>query len=205
LLEPQPVWSIGDTLRLRTRPLSDYSGLGPQVQVMNAVNEVNGQALEVDVLLGGIVDPARFPAGSLLYQATIDPQTGDELMLCAKTLKDSFRQTGLPLNRKVGDACQVDRRDLQPVVNVPAGLPAGRPPYRSWLIGYYDGGGEAHCGIFHPAGACVMRQLKIAANSKQRANVAYRFCAVCRYILTDVLNPRFHPQVDREYTTFYPL
>jgi hypothetical protein len=175
------------------------------VRIVDGQNDVNGQILEVDVLAGAVLDPALYPQGSLLYVPTRHPQTGVELMLCDERVKNSFRQTGYPMNRGNGSACGPDGRDLQPVVNPPAGLPPGKPPYRTWLIGYYDGGGEAHCGVLHPAGACVMRQLKISASSAVRPNVVYRFCAVCRYILIDVVNPRFHPQVDVEYAKFYPI
>jgi hypothetical protein len=204
VVEQAPALAIGDALRLRTRPLSNYNGLGPMVRIVDGQNSVDGQVLGVDVI-AGVLDPIAYPPGSLLYVPTLHPTTGAELMLCDERVRNSFRQTGYPMNRGTGSACGPDARDLQPVVSPPAGLPAGKPPYRSWLIGYYDGGGEAHCGVFHPAGACVMRQLKIAPSSPVRPNIVYRFCAVCRYILIDVVNPRFHPQVDREYSKFYPI
>jgi hypothetical protein len=30
------------------------------------------------------------------------------------------------------------------------------------------------------------------------------FCAVCRYIMVDLIAPELHPRIDADYTTAYP-
>jgi hypothetical protein len=94
---------------------------------------------------------------------------------------------------------------VQSAINWPPAIPPNKPPYTAWLIGIYDGGAEFHCGAFHPSGACLMRKLRIPRWSAKYPGSPYRFCAVCRYILTDVLDPLLHPLVDAEYDKFYPI
>jgi hypothetical protein len=61
------------------------------------------------------------------------------------------------------------------------------------IIGLYSGGISYAEGIFHPAGNCLMRDL---ANNE--------LCAVCRYILVDLINPQKHKELDFDYAVVYP-
>jgi len=62
------------------------------------------------------------------------------------------------------------------------------------IVGLYDGGFEAACGIFHPAGRCMMNNSEGAES----------FCAVCRYILVETIDPYKHFEIDLLYDKFYP-
>jgi hypothetical protein len=61
-------------------------------------------------------------------------------------------------------------------------------------IGLYVGGERKHYGVYHPTGHCMMR----TSHSSSAA-----FCAVCRYILTDLIDPTKHPEVDDLFVKEY--
>jgi hypothetical protein len=63
------------------------------------------------------------------------------------------------------------------------------------VIGLYPGGGTFISGIFHPTGQCMMR------NSQ---DAQAEFCAVCRYIMVDLIAPDLHPTIDADYDAAYP-
>jgi hypothetical protein len=73
-----------------------------------------------------------------------------------------------------------------------AGFPAGSEPR---IVGLYSGGSRFHLGVFHPAGQCMMREDHVDGAE---------FCAVCRYILAERIDPRMHRQVDASIAPFYP-
>jgi hypothetical protein len=139
-----------------------------------------------------------------MYLPTVHPTTGNELTLMWDDVRDHLTSSGAPLNR-TALACSRDPNSHQRVTNLPAGLPAGKPPYAAWLVALFDGGREFHCGVFHPSGACIMRRLRVDASSAKYPGSPYRFCAVCRYIIVDLLDPLLHPAVDADYATFYPV
>jgi IgA Peptidase M64 len=61
-------------------------------------------------------------------------------------------------------------------------------------IGLYVGGEAKHYGVYHPTGHCMMRN----SHSSSAA-----FCPVCRYILTDMIDPTKHPEVDDLFVKEY--
>ncbi|HKS29810.1 MAG TPA: M64 family metallopeptidase [Pyrinomonadaceae bacterium] len=63
------------------------------------------------------------------------------------------------------------------------------------IIGLYEGGAQFGHDIYHPAGLCMMR----TSHSRKTG-----FCAVCRYIMVDLINPFMHFQIDRDYKKSYP-
>jgi hypothetical protein len=63
------------------------------------------------------------------------------------------------------------------------------------IVGLYPGGATHHLGVFHPTGHCMMRSDK---------NPVQEFCAVCRYLLVETIDPSLHDVVDLEYDRFYP-
>jgi hypothetical protein len=202
-------FEIGEKVRLR-RPLSLPSKLtepfvietmdpGPASDVMEVRFTGMFPPLNVDDYPPRVDD-----SHSLVYLPTLHPTRGTELSLMWDEVRDHITTSGAPLNR-LALACAHDYEVVQPAVNLPPGLPPNQPPYTSWVIGIYDGGAEAHCGVFHPAGACLMRHLRIPGRSAKYPGSPYRFCAVCRYILVDVLDPTLHRLVDDEYTNFYPI
>jgi hypothetical protein len=64
------------------------------------------------------------------------------------------------------------------------------------IVGLYEGGVRHSCGIFHPTGTCMMRK-----SSDENAE----FCAVCRYILVDFVDPHKHFSIDLDYAKIYPI
>jgi hypothetical protein len=64
------------------------------------------------------------------------------------------------------------------------------------IVGLYEGGRLSNRGIFHPTGSCMMRSDHLDS---------IEFCAVCRYIMVEFINPFRHFEIDRDYDDIYPL
>jgi hypothetical protein len=123
---------------------------------------------------------------------------------------------GQPLNRKPnsGDQCVFDNRPVQPsdgLRDLPASITL--PNVSSRIIGLYDGGATFSCGVFHPAGGCIMRSgVSVVEGDprspepprKLRKTRAGTYCHVCRYLLVEQLSPKLHAEIDRLYTEIYP-
>jgi hypothetical protein len=90
-----------------------------------------------------------------------------------------------------------DTNIIQMPINLPVPLVGGIDP---GIIGLYSGGDRYSHGIMHTAGACIMRSFPDPAEG-----IAYRnFCAVCRYLIVDRVNPNKHPDIDALYR-HYPI
>jgi hypothetical protein len=63
------------------------------------------------------------------------------------------------------------------------------------IVGLYAGGRSYHHGVYHATGHCIMRDNREIAE----------FCAVCKYILTDFIDPSLHAVIDKQYEKHYPL
>jgi hypothetical protein len=110
--------------------------------------------------------------------------------MVAKNVKDAITSTRRPLT----DVPCVFEEGIQvPILDDVAHLKLGIDPPS--VVGLYAGGARSPCGIFHPTGSCMMRQ-------KPDSHSA--FCAVCRYIMVDLVAPEFHPEIDADYDTNYP-
>ena len=64
------------------------------------------------------------------------------------------------------------------------------------IVGLYVGGAKLACGIFHPAGRCMMR-------NSQPTTDFQAFCPVCRYVLVDFIDPSHHGSIDALYDETY--
>jgi hypothetical protein len=198
------VFADDEQVRLRARPLSGFNAIGPKLEIVH--RERIGAT--IDRLLVSPLEPwtpTDWTAGNLIY--TPKTEQGVELRLCSPLITQYIAHEHNPMNRLAAASCVVDKRDKQTLKKTTTPLPlpdlTGKGiTFESWLIGYWDGGNSVYCGIFHPAGACLMRGLLTPTTKR----LVYRFCAVCRYIVTDVLDPTKHPLVDAEYKpNFYPL
>lgn len=70
-----------------------------------------------------------------------------------------------------------------------------RCPKNTWrVIGLYEGGERMASGIYHPAGGCLMRS---------GGDDVKELCAVCRYVLTDVIDPSLHNANEAVYGEIY--
>lgn len=159
---------------------------------------------------GGTVNPTlkNFPSGSRVYAPLLDAQ-GNPLLLVHAKVQAHLTQFHQPLNapkpptaaRKCGDQIS-DDRDIQQATNLPPTLtvPTGKSGWE--MVGAYEGGKDSLCGIYHPAGACLMRtQVFDLGEPDQRI---LEMCPVCQYILVDQLDPTRHGDLDQWFHRRYP-
>jgi hypothetical protein len=174
------------------------------------VVDTTADTVTIERLPGETVTIADFPAGSLLIEPVRAPDSGgtlgDDRELVAPVILAHINHKHSPLNRATAAACAVDGKDTQKPKNLPprATMRKGHPPWDEWIIGLYDGGDLFHCGVFHPAGACLMRQLTVTAASKKNPGAIYPFCQVCRYFLVDRIDPTKHRVIEKDYAKNYP-
>ena len=99
-------------------------------------------------------------------------------------------------------------QEAQQATNLPAAAdPGGRlPAIPCRIIGAYEGGATFSCGIYHPAGACIMRAPLASGTERGMTlydkNDVHGFCAVCRYLIVDRIDPRLHWLIDAFYHTY---
>jgi hypothetical protein len=146
-------------------------------------------------------DLQAFAAGSLVYKpkaapASVLPVTPFAEMV-AKNVKDGITKNKKPLTASCDDGTPIQF----PMVDTEDGRTAIEnfqmdPDSLPRLVGLYAGGARFACGIFHPAGLCMMRN---------NHGVHAEFCAVCRYIIVDGIAPELHPAIDADYDRIYPL
>jgi hypothetical protein len=193
-----------DTVRLRTRPVNTTLVSSASFTVTNVTSVAAGDQIDAK-----LVDDTQiflkdlWPKDTLIYVPRLDT-AGHELTLLDDRVRDWITRTGIPLNRLV-IACTKETGDTQAAVNHPPGLTNKKPRWSPWMIGLMDGGDEFDCGVFHPSGACIMRQLLVSSVAAENPGVPYIFCGVCRYILVDILDPTLHPAVDDEFAQYFSL
>jgi hypothetical protein len=151
-----------------------------------------------------------FIPGSILFApvpapaSVRDPDDYPFAEMVAKNVKDLMNDTGEALYERPDPADLTDEMRDNEEVQHPAltgltpGLP-GRPfcfRVQQKIVGLYGGGAQYASGIYHPAGLCVMRN---------EHDTSTEFCAVCRYIMVDYVDPFKHFEIDRDYDDIYPL
>ena len=194
----------GDLVRLRRRPLIPDTLVSHVMRVARTPSA--GQAhLDVTVAFEGWTSPGDFRAGAMLIKMLRWPfqglgaNLGEELTLMARIIREHLDASQLPLNARPGralDACDFDHAGQQQARNLPSGLPKCRPRNRNRIVGLFEGGAQHHCGVYHPTGACIMRD--------HRVDSLIPFCPVCRYVLVDLIDPTQHGIIDRDYAKIYP-
>jgi len=196
----------GETILLRMR--SSNSPLKKTTTVIAKELEVTDphEANAVSVKGKGaaavtVAELKAFPEGSIVFSpveapASVLSATYPYAELIAKNIMDHITARKRALNMDPADAheCSGDKNAIQPPVklNIPLSVPADKLP---GIIGLYTGGDKFDCGIYHPAGSCIMRNSN--ADGKE-------FCQVCKYVLVDMINPYKHWEIDREYAKVYP-
>jgi len=163
------------------------------------------QADSVLVRSVGAISAERFPAGSLLFKPRPAPAPlltaaypyGE---MVAKNIKDAITTNHKPLTEL---PCKLEGTggDLQlPVLTDFEGrTPVAGVSQDSFLnmikiVGLYANGARYACKIFHPTGRCMMR-------NDHEDNT--EFCAICRYIVVDMIAPEFHSDIDAAYEKIY--
>jgi hypothetical protein len=161
---------------------------------------------------------ADWPAGSLLIRPVRGAKTpadpnGPDLPLVAQVILDHLALAQIPLNPRPAAAghpaplCIKDEAATHlpsKVVQIPGKPPAAlkRPTHAQHIVGLYDGGARYFCGVYHPSGECLMRQLTFF-DTRARERV-YPLCWVCAYWLVDRLDPTKHRVIERAFAGRYP-
>jgi hypothetical protein len=202
------VFAKDDVVRLRRRPLVAFPQPSQRLQITQPPDTTTG---EVRVKpLGTGFTAAPFVAGSVLICPRRPPdgpggQLKDDYLLIAPIIHNHIQSQKSPLNRATGDLCGPPDAIAQTPVNLPTGMPTGRPRWSKGIVGLYDGGAGFDCNVFHPAGACLMRENKKALEGDDTfLYVGYPLCQVCRYLLVDVIDPTKHGQIDEWYEPSWP-
>jgi hypothetical protein len=150
-----------------------------------------------------LADLQTFPDGSLIYSpkpaaAAVLSATYLFAELVAKNIKDAITTNQKPLTEV---PCVFDGSEWQiPILSDFEGrTPVAGVSQDVFLdmvkiVGLYSGGAQFSCGIFHPTGRCMMRN-----DHEDQAE----FCAVCRYIMVDLIAPDYHSDIDADYDTIY--
>lgn len=143
-----------------------------------------------------LADLTTFTRGSLLYIPTPAPAAASPLKyanMVAKNIAD-FINTNRPLTVM---PCVLDKAPTQTPILDGVSLPGVFCfKHKPKIVGLYSGGAQYSCGIFHPTGTCMMRS---------HNNDESEFCAVCRYIMVDLIDPFRHFEIDLDYDDIYPL
>ncbi len=201
-LEQAMQFQKGDKVTLRVRqfgkPLQKgQKTLDKQIEISESPVV---DAVEIKAFTGPDLTPddvADYKRGSILYTpAPLFPLPGaiwPFARLVAPNIQDSITNRKRPLTAV---PCKPDRGDVQSPDLTGVTLPGFLCfKHKTRIVGLYSGGARWACGIFHPAGACVMRN---------EHDGHTEFCAVCRYVLVDFVNPFRHFEIDRDYAEIYP-
>ncbi len=216
--EQARLFAAGDSVFLRRRKLGEsilqdisYSQISPPRYPFVTrspelrVCEVRRATDEVIVQSTGPAQnlPDSFPAESVLYaplrmRAPISsfPAAGTYLELTAPNLLGLMDGLGRPLHERRDATGQLALDfDAEQSPNLPGIAPEMWTTHHRRIVGLYAGGRRHHHGIYHPTGHCIMR------DNTQIAEL----CSVCKYILTDFIDPSKHPQVDVLIREYYPF
>lgn len=203
-------FSVGDTVHLRFReypkPLIHIPKLSPPLEITTPAPTADvihvKQKTGVTFTYSNLVNPSQFIAefvpGSIIYIPTpapvsvLNPNTYPYAEIVAKNIKTYITDNHKPLTAYPS---VVDDNDVQQPIIPGVSLPDCFSRNRPRIVGLYSGGKTYHKGIFHATGNCIMRDNHTDGRE---------FCSVCRYVLTDIINPYKHWEIDREYQKIYP-
>jgi hypothetical protein len=198
-------FAVGDKVVLRKRNYPKPLGKNPAETVVKAADgqitvlEIAEPRSADEVTVVGAINPdLTFGEGDVLYMPTPAPESVRSATypfagLVAKNIKDFITATHKPLTP---DPCvpAEAKKDVQDPILDGVDLPicfSEKPR----IVGLYHGGRQVTCGIFHPAGTCMMHSEPYDERE---------FCAVCRYILVEIIDPFKHFEIDLQYDNFYP-
>ncbi|MCC6397807.1 MAG: hypothetical protein IT282_12375 [Bacteroidetes bacterium] len=204
-------FAVGDTVHLRVRqypqPLKKNPPLSAPLEITDPAPAAD--AIHVRLKAGAVfnypnlIQPAQylatFLAGSIVYIPTpapasvLDPNAYPYAEMIAKHIKEYITTNKKPLT---AFPSVVDTNTPQIPIIPGVSLPDCYNKHRPRIVGLYSGGMTYHKGLFHPTGNCIMRESHTDGRE---------FCAVCRYILVDLIDPFHHWAIDREYNKVYPL
>ncbi|MFF4879411.1 hypothetical protein [Micromonospora sp. NPDC000668] len=199
-------FAVGDKVVLRKRDYPNPLRKNPIETVLRApdgrttVLEIDEPRSADEVTVVGAINPdLTFLEGDVLYMPALAPdsvrsETYPFAGLVAKNIKDFITANHRPLTPDPCDPAEAMKAVQDPILNgVNLPICFSEKPR---IVGLYHGGGAKSCGIFHPAGTCMMHGTALDS---------LEFCAVCRYVLVEIIDPFKHFQIDLQYDDFYPL
>jgi hypothetical protein len=204
----------GDTVLLRLRRPGELLGKATFIlpsAPLKVVKPIVTDSVNVQATTGisvTLADLQKFTPGSILFlpvpaPASVLSATYPFAEIVAKNVKDLISKNHdslyhQPAADTVTDEIRRNREIQHPDLDdLALPLPAqfhGKDRQR--IVGLYEGGHRYATGIFHPTGTCVMRHPRVGSSE---------FCAVCRYIMVDFVNPFRHFEIDLDYDDIYPL
>ena len=215
-------FAIGDEVLLRVREFPNPVPRNPDVSnLLEVIGVADPDGLQDPAepagpdnpLVGGIIvtasegenftadDATTFNEGCIVYlpvaasELVIEPDYPFAEMI-AKNIKDHLTERGCALNQDPASdvLCVPDKNNVQKPVKLDVDLPFCFC-HKNRIVGLYTGGNLYDCGVYHPTGNCIMRN----SNSDGK-----EFCAVCRYLLVDIIDPYKHSSIDLDYEKIYP-
>ncbi len=199
-------FSPGDKVRLRERIHKQVLRRDP-FECSSALVVVSINAAGDVLRVSGSPDPAelsRFRDGSVVYiPAPLPGGAAGEARLVAPKIAKYIDDNNRPLTPWPNDpTAQLGLDDRGRWRGTVAQVPAYDGYDVLWthrndarVVGLYAGGSGLGDGIFHPAGSCMMRNTNADTSA---------FCAVCRFVMVDLIDPRAHWWIDRDYDKIYP-
>ena len=144
----------------------------------------------------------KFQRGSILYMpvpaADSVPEGHPYAELIAWNIKEHITKTRKPLTKMpcVMETDAEAEKKKKVIAQWPIlGDVKIRAVWAYKIVGLYHGGRHYACGIFHPTGWCMMRDSDYSDSA---------FCAVCSYVLVDMIHPFRHFELDRHLEPDYP-
>ncbi|HEX7785577.1 MAG TPA: M64 family metallopeptidase, partial [Methylomirabilota bacterium] len=198
-------FAVGDAVFLRQRKWKAVIGRAPLTSgalKIEGPRDPTGNTVLVSGALPG--NPADFGEGSVLYIPVPDPDVAGAFLGLVSPKALQFVQAGHramtkwpcdPADQLGNDASNQPRGAITQVPEFTVSDILWSHKHDARVIGLYAGGFRQGCGIFHPAGQCIMRNANLAKNE---------FCQVCRFVLVEQIDPRAHFWIDREYDPIYP-
>jgi hypothetical protein len=140
----------------------------------------------------------QFAPGSIVFRPVVAPPsirdaTYPYMQLIPKAIREAVTANNAP---QFTEGCNTNNFGGKQRPSLPKINPL-RCFKNTWrVIGLYEGGSRHTCGIYHPAGWCLMRN---------NSDDATELCAVCRYVLTDLIDPSVHAAVEEMYRDIYTV
>lgn len=214
-------FALGDTVHFRFREYPKALEKFPKISVPLSVTEKNSDYIKVKVKApatdthyvtalnypaASLIQPDQFKAtfktGSIIYIPTPAPESVHSQVYCAEMVASNIKKFISDNHRPLTDPniSYPNSEEQQPNFEFTGAMSKPTLPdcfsrNRPRIVGLFEGGALYRKGIYHPTGHCIMRDSHTSGRE---------FCAVCRYILVDIIDPYKHWEIDRSYEKIYP-
>ncbi|MEO8513357.1 MAG: hypothetical protein ABI543_07355 [Ignavibacteria bacterium] len=140
------------------------------------------------ILYSPVLAPAAWGA-QFKYAELISKKVIEHLQIAA----NAFPFNAMPDSSHVNAITEIIDASNEQNSSIPNSLVPCCSSRKKEIVGLYSGGRRYHGNTYHPAGHCFMR-------SHIHGNSYDEFCAVCRYILVDIIDPTKHAALDEVYS-----